>query len=150
MESSYPWRSVLITGASSGIGRALAEAVAAPGIALHLNLRAAGMVMSNHQALQTVTINSARYAKVEKDLGSIEAGKLADLVAVRGNPLEDLTAAANVELVLKNGNVFTQAQILAPFRTAGALEARARALEGYAKLCAKDPQVCADDGSHAH
>ena len=70
--------------------------------------------------------------------------------AVRGNLRGDLAAAANVELVIKNGNVFTQAQILAPFRTAGALEARARALEGYAKLCAKDPQVCADDGSHAH
>lgn len=39
MESSYPWRSVLITGASSGIGRALAEAVAAPGVALHLSGR---------------------------------------------------------------------------------------------------------------
>ncbi len=36
---SYPWRSVLITGASSGIGRALAEALAAPGVALHLSGR---------------------------------------------------------------------------------------------------------------
>ena len=122
----------------------------APGISLHLNLRAAGMVMSNHQALQTVTINSARYAKVDKDLGSVEVGKLADLVAVRGNPLEDLTAAANVQYVIKNGNVFTPAQILAPFRTPQALTARARALEGYAKLCARDPHACEDSGSHAH
>ncbi|MBC7453763.1 MAG: amidohydrolase family protein [Massilia sp.] len=97
-----------------------------PGISLHLNLRAAGMVMSNHQALQTVTINSARYAKVDKDLGSVEVGKLADLVAVRGNPLEDLSAAANVQYVIKNGNVLTPAQILAPFRTPpGAGRARA-------------------------
>ncbi len=36
---SYPWRDVLITGASSGIGRALAEACAAPGVTLHLSGR---------------------------------------------------------------------------------------------------------------
>ncbi|WP_426209033.1 amidohydrolase family protein [Massilia sp. TWP1-3-3] len=88
----------------------------APGISLHLNLRAAGMAMTRHQALQTVTINAARHARVGQDLGSVEAGKLADLVLVRGNPLQDLTAAANVEYVIKNGNVFTQAQIVAPFR----------------------------------
>ncbi|HEY4252722.1 MAG TPA: SDR family NAD(P)-dependent oxidoreductase [Roseomonas sp.] len=35
----YPWRSVLITGASSGLGRALAEALAAPGVTLHLTGR---------------------------------------------------------------------------------------------------------------
>lgn len=122
----------------------------APGISLHLNLRAAGMVMSNHQALQTVTINSARYAKVDLDLGSVEAGKLADLVAVRGNPLEDLRAAANVEYVIKNGNVFTQAQILAPFRTPQALTARHRALEGYEKMCGQDGEKCAGEGDHAH
>ena len=121
-----------------------------PGLSLHLNLRAAGMVMSNHLALQTVTINSARYSKVDKDLGSVEPGKLADLVAVRGNPLDDLTAAANVEFVVKNGNVLTPAQILEPFRTPQALEARQRSLDGYARTCAAAPEQCADHGSHAH
>lgn len=106
--------------------------------------------MSHHQALQTVTINSARYAKVDKDLGSIEAGKLADLVAVRGNPLDDLTAAANVEFVIKNGNVITPAQILAPFMTPEALEARRAALQGYAHLCRQAPDQCEERGGHAH
>ena len=88
----------------------------APGVSLHLNLRAAGMAMTHHQALQTVTMNAARHARVGQDLGSVEAGKLADLVAVRGNPLQDINTAANVEYVIKNGIVFTPAQILAPFR----------------------------------
>jgi len=121
-----------------------------PGISLHLNLRAAGMVMSTHQALQTVTINAARFAKVDKDLGSVEAGKLADLIAVRGNPLEDLAAAANVEYVVKNGNVSTQAQILAPFRTPQALAARQRDIEAWRRLCGQygvDGQRC---GPAAH
>ncbi|MDP5009203.1 MAG: amidohydrolase family protein, partial [Glaciimonas sp.] len=74
-----------------------------PGISLHMNLRAAGMVMTPHQALQSVTLNAAKMSFVDKDLGSMEVGKLADLVGVRGNPLEDLKMAANTELVIKNG-----------------------------------------------
>ena len=120
-----------------------------PGISLHLNLRAAGLVMSPFQALQSVTLNAARMALVEKDLGSIEAGKLADLVAVRGDPLTDLKAAANVELVMKNGNPYTQQQILAPFRTPLALAARKRGIEAYARLCRSDPVQCGATGMHA-
>lgn len=67
-----------------------------PGIQLHLNLRAAGLALGNYVALQTVTINAARYALVDRDLGTVEAGKLADLNIVRGNPLADLRAAADV------------------------------------------------------
>jgi Tol biopolymer transport system component len=120
-----------------------------PGISLHMNLRAAGQVLGNHQALQTVTINAAKMAFVDKDLGSVEAGKLADLVAVRGNPLDDLKNAANVEYVLKNGNVYTQAQILSPFQTPLALSARRRAILAYNKLCKADPHQCGENGMHA-
>ena len=120
-----------------------------PGISLHLNLRAAGLVLGNYAALQSVTIDAARVALVDKDLGSVEAGKLADLILVRGNPLNDLTAAANVEYVLKNGDVFTQARILAPFRTPAALAARERAIEAYHQLCRQDAAHCGAEGMHA-
>jgi imidazolonepropionase-like amidohydrolase len=120
-----------------------------PGISLHLNLRAAGQVLGNHQALQTVTINAAKMAFVDKDLGSVEAGKLADLVAVRGDPIADLKAAANTELVIKNGNVYTQAQILAPFTTPVALAARKRAIVAYERLCKAEPHNCEAAGMHA-
>jgi Tol biopolymer transport system component len=116
----------------------------APGIALQTNLRAAGMVTSNHQALQNVTINAARMSRVEKDLGTVEVGKLADLVIVRGNPLQDLKAAAAVEYVVKNGVSLSLAEILAPFRTPVALSERRKAVVAYEKLCRADPHNCAD------
>jgi hypothetical protein len=120
-----------------------------PGISLHLNLRAAAMVLGNYTALQTVTINAARMAFVEHDLGSLEVGKLADLIAVSGNPLADITAAANVQLVMKNGRAFTQAQILAPFRTPAALAARQTGLDAYNARCKQLPAECGPTGAHA-
>jgi Tol biopolymer transport system component len=120
-----------------------------PGISLHLNLRAAGLVLGNYTALQTVTINAAKMAFVERDLGSVEPGKLADLIAVRGNPLADLRATADVQYIIKNGRTFTLAEILAPFRTAQALAERQRGLEGYWKLCKEDVHNCGPSGEHA-
>ena len=119
-----------------------------PGISLHTGLRAGAMAYSNFQALQNVTINAARMAFVDKDLGSVEVGKLADLTIVRGNPLADVKNAANVEIVLKNGNIYTLAQILAPFRTPAALAARKAALFAYARRCSRNPGEC-DDTAHA-
>jgi Tol biopolymer transport system component len=120
-----------------------------PGIQLHLNLRAAGMVLGNYVALQTVTINAARYALVDRDLGSVEPGKLADLNIVRGNPLADLYAAANVVYVVKNGNAYTIPQILAPFRTLEALKAHDTALAAYKARCRSHPSECEAD-VHGH
>ncbi|MGJ7917283.1 amidohydrolase family protein [Massilia sp. LXY-6] len=120
-----------------------------PGIQLHLNLRAAGLVLGNYTALQTVTINAAKMALVDRELGSLEPGKLADLIAVRGNPLADLRAAAKVEVVMKNGRAYTQAEILAPFRTPAAMAARRGALAAYQARCRSHPSECAEDGRHA-
>jgi Tol biopolymer transport system component len=121
-----------------------------PGIQLHLNLRAAGLVLGNYTALQTVTINAAKMALVDRDLGSLEQGKLADLIVVRGNPLTDLRAAANVEVVMKNGRAYTLAEILAPFSTPAALAARRDALAAYQARCRSHPAECAEDVPHAH
>jgi len=117
-----------------------------PGIQLHLNLRAAGLVLGNYTALQTVTINAAKMALVERDLGSVEPGKLADLIAVRGNPLADLRAAAAVQYVVKNGRTYTQGEILAPFATPAALAQRQRHLAAHAARCKAQPAECAHDG----
>jgi cytosine/adenosine deaminase-related metal-dependent hydrolase len=113
-------------------------------------MRGAALVQGNLAALYSVTRDAAKMAFVGKDLGTVEQGKLADLIVVRGDPLADLRAAADVRLIIKNGRVFTQADILAPARTPEQLAARRLALEAQEKLCRQDPHHCEEAGGHAH
>lgn len=64
--------------------------------------------MPELEALRAATINAATLLGAEKDLGSIEAGKFADLVAVAGNPLKDIQLLQNVKFVMKAGVVYRQ------------------------------------------
>jgi imidazolonepropionase-like amidohydrolase len=63
--------------------------------------------------LRAATINGARALGVGDRLGTVEAGKWADLVVVRGNPLQDITATRNVEHVVKAGVVYDPQALLA-------------------------------------
>ncbi len=75
-----------------------------PGFAYHRELLAMTYAgLSPAAVLQAATINGARALGVDDRLGSIEAGKLADLVVVRGNPLNDIKVARNVRLVVREG-----------------------------------------------
>lgn len=49
------------------------------------------------------TIDGARFLGVDKQLGSIEVGKAADLVLIKGNPVQDIRDIEHVELVFKDG-----------------------------------------------
>ena len=60
--------------------------------------------MTPYEALKTATINPAE--ELDLDAGSIEAGKLADIVIVEGNPLEDIAAAHKVRRVIANGRLY--------------------------------------------
>lgn len=55
------------------------------------------------EAIQAGTLHAARYLDAEDRLGTIEAGKAADLVLVEGNPAQDIRAMSRVRLVLVNG-----------------------------------------------
>ena len=70
--------------------------------------------ISPFHALQSATLWAAESAGVDKDLGSVESGKLADLVIVDGDPLKSIRDAMNVRTVISNGFVYRVEQLLQP------------------------------------
>ena len=113
-----------------------------PGVQNHASLMALGLSMSNHLALQALTINAAKMSFKDKELGSVEVGKLADLTIVDGNPLDDLKYAAAVHYVVKNGIAYSLEQIMAPFKSPVQLAARRKALVAFDTACKKDSSKC--------
>lgn len=77
------------------------------GLAIHWEMwsfRRGGMTPM--QALSTSTINPARYLGMDQDLGSIEPGKLADLVILNANPLDDIENSDDISHVVLNGRIY--------------------------------------------
>jgi imidazolonepropionase-like amidohydrolase len=84
-----------------------------PGFAYHRELLAmtyAGLPPA--VVLKAATINGARALGVEDKLGTVESGKLADLVVVTGNPLNDIKAAREVKFIIKDGVVYDPDSLL--------------------------------------
>ncbi len=61
--------------------------------------------MTPMQIIVAATQNAAHVSNLEKDLGTLEAGKIADVLIVKGDPLQDLKALSNVQYVIHNGEV---------------------------------------------
>jgi len=57
-------------------------------------------------AIQAATMNAATLLGVDKEVGSLEPGKAADIIAVAGNPIADVTVLKSVKFVMKDGRVF--------------------------------------------
>ena len=68
----------------------------------------------NADILRAMTINGYKVADVDKTRGPIKAGYVADLIAVPGNPLDDIEALKNVQFVMKDGQVFKKDGIMTP------------------------------------
>jgi Tol biopolymer transport system component/imidazolonepropionase-like amidohydrolase len=68
------------------------------------NLQSGGL--SNHDTLKVITIFGAEAIGLQQDVGSIEAGKLADLVVLDRNPLENIRNTNSVRYVMKNGELY--------------------------------------------
>ena len=83
-----------------------------PGASLHLELQrfvAAGFTPL--EALQTATLNPARFLNRQQDFGSVQAGRLADLVLLSANPLTDITNTRRIVGVLADGQYLSQADL---------------------------------------
>jgi len=61
-------------------------------------------------AIRSATIRGAELLRMEKQIGSIQTGKLADIIAVEGDPLSDIKAITKVTFVMKSGKVYKESR----------------------------------------
>jgi len=76
------------------------------GLAPHWEVWMGASALGNHGALEVATLHGARFLGADKDLGSIEVGKLADLVVLNGNPIQNIRATADIQYVVKGGTLY--------------------------------------------
>ncbi|MGA9246700.1 MAG: amidohydrolase family protein [Candidatus Acidiferrales bacterium] len=83
-----------------------------PGFSLHDEL---GLLvkagLSPMEALQAATLNPARFMGKEKDFGTVETGKIADLVLLDANPLNDIANTKRIDAVVLGGKLFPRASL---------------------------------------
>lgn len=63
------------------------------------------------EALRTATIDPARFLGREKDFGAVEKGKIADLVLLDANPLENIANTRRIAGVVANGRFLSRAEL---------------------------------------
>lgn len=76
------------------------------GIGLHWEIWTLATELTPVEALEAATLNPSRYLGFGEDLGTIETGKLADLVVLNANPLDDIQNTADIAYVIKNGILY--------------------------------------------
>jgi len=77
-----------------------------PGISLHRDMELLVMAgLTPMQAIQAATKVGAEYLGKEKELGTVEVGKIADIVIVNGDPLNDIRHTRHIDAVLKDGQI---------------------------------------------
>ncbi len=108
-------------------GTDASDTMVVPGFSLHNELRllkAAGL--SNMDVLRSATSIPAAYLNRSHELGGISAGKEADLVLLRRNPLQDIRNSSSIEKVIVNGTAFARSDLDALLAEAERLSAASR------------------------
>ena len=83
-----------------------------PGISLHVELeRLVEAGLTPLEALQTATLNPARVLDMTDSLGTVEAGKLADLILLDADPLADIRTTHKILAVVANGRLYRRAEL---------------------------------------
>jgi imidazolonepropionase-like amidohydrolase len=83
-----------------------------PGLSLHRELmRLVEAGLTPLEALQAATINPARVLGMTDSLGTVEPGKLADLVLLDVNPLEDISGTQRIRAVIADGRLYRRADL---------------------------------------
>ncbi len=62
-------------------------------------------MLSNQEVITTLTRNAAVYLGLGDELGTLESGKIADLILIDGDPLTDISDLTSVEVVIQGGRV---------------------------------------------
>lgn len=106
-----------------------------PGFSLHDEL---GLLvkagLSPMEALQAATLNPARFMGKEKDFGAVETGKIADLVLLDANPLNDIANTKRIDAVVLGGKFFPRASLDGMLAKAEALASRKSIAEALLKI----------------
>lgn len=76
------------------------------GIASHWEVWMLASAMPPMEALRVATMHGAMMIGVQDDIGSLKTGKLADLLVLNGNPLQDIAQTANIQYVMKSGRLY--------------------------------------------
>lgn len=65
-------------------------------------------------AIRIATLNAARFLGRDRDMGSVEEGKIADLVLLDADPVEDINNAKRINLVIKGGAIIDRGKLDLP------------------------------------
>ncbi|MFK4069823.1 amidohydrolase family protein [Streptomyces sp. NPDC029674] len=116
------YRRILAAGGQVALGTD--QPIVPVGLALHLGLRALHLGgLSPAQALRTATVLPARVFGLERDLGTLEAGKVADVTVVDGDPFTDFDTMVRTVSVLRGGTPYTTEELTSAFERQGEDEA---------------------------